>query len=191
MEFIFLLISITSSIISYAIVGYAYKERYSNKIIKISKIIISFSTFVIVLLGLIFSDYAFIVFIIFIHSVALLGKRYNAKKLSNKVESHTSTATPINYNFNPINKNKHQEQYSQESSNFDDYRYVSFLYEDAEGNITKRDVDVRSFDGEYLIAFCHLRRGLRTFRVDRILNDEIIIRNTGEIISLQHWELFI
>ncbi len=51
-------------------------------------------------------------------------------------------------------------------------------YMDAKGNLSRRRITVKSYDGRYLRAWCHERQAWRTFRVDRI---RCIIDENGEI----------
>lgn len=66
-------------------------------------------------------------------------------------------------------------------------KQVSFEYENSKGEVSFREVDVKSYDGVYIVGFCHIRRAMRTFKIDRIKNSEVIIRDSGEIISLETW----
>lgn len=58
-------------------------------------------------------------------------------------------------------------------------------YQNSEGEITERTVDVQKFgyynDFAYLTGFCRLRQDPRTFRIDRIL--QCVDMETGEIIE--------
>ncbi|EHM7432286.1 hypothetical protein KGV77_004233 [Escherichia coli] len=188
--------SIVLSVLSYIAIGYAYKARHSNFIIKFSQIAFSCVTFWAVLLGLLFDDYVFIIFIVFIHGLILLGKlSYDKKALKHKVELgdnlgvFSSDLESSDFQVGSKNKKKKitKSLIAKGTSNLADYRYVAFIYEDSQGKVTRRDVDVRAFDGEYITGFCHIRKQLRTFRSDRILNDEIILRNTGEVMSVSDW----
>lgn len=188
--------SIVLSVLSYIAIGYAYKTRYSNFIIKFSQVIFPGVTFLAVLLGLLFDEYGFIIFIAFLHGLILLGKLiYDKKSLKNKaglgdvLGAFRGDLESQDFQVNSTNKKKKitKSLIEQGTSNLADYRYVAFIYEDSKGKVTRRDVDVRAFDGEYITGFCHIRRQLRTFRCDRILNDEIILRNTGEIMSVSNW----
>lgn len=67
-----------------------------------------------------------------------------------------------------------------------EYRYIAFDYKDSKGENSYREVDVKYFDGEYIKAYCHSAKAMRTFRVDRIRND-LIIRSSGEIVSIEKW----
>lgn len=44
-----------------------------------------------------------------------------------------------------------------------------FIYQDARGNVTAREVENTSESGEYLQGICSRANSLRTFRLDRIL----------------------
>jgi hypothetical protein len=46
---------------------------------------------------------------------------------------------------------------------------LRFVYEDATGNVTTREVSDWVDDGEYLEGYCHLAGDFRTFRRDRII----------------------
>lgn len=46
---------------------------------------------------------------------------------------------------------------------------LRFIYEDANGNTSAREVSDFSDDGVYIEGFCHSRRALRTFRRDRVV----------------------
>ena len=46
--------------------------------------------------------------------------------------------------------------------------FAKFTYVDADGVVTDREVTNWEYDGDYVKAFCLLRREHRTFRVDRI-----------------------
>lgn len=47
--------------------------------------------------------------------------------------------------------------------------HLRFIYEDANGNTSTREVSDFSDDGVYIEGFCHSRRAVRTFRRDRVL----------------------
>jgi hypothetical protein len=42
-------------------------------------------------------------------------------------------------------------------------------------------------DADYITGFCHSRRQLRSFCIDRIENSEIVVHNTGELINVYDW----
>lgn len=58
-------------------------------------------------------------------------------------------------------------------------------YEDAKGNVSEREINVRAITDKngvtYLKAYCHARRAMRTFRLDRVV--EVIDLGTGEVID--------
>jgi len=68
-----------------------------------------------------------------------------------------------------------------------DVRRVSFMYEDASGVITEREVSISSADGEYFTGYCSLRRKPRTFRYDRVVDGEVVLVDTGEMVSVWRW----
>ncbi|QLN46852.1 WYL domain-containing protein [Klebsiella grimontii] len=63
---------------------------------------------------------------------------------------------------------------------------VAFSYENNDGDISFREVDVKKFDGLYIEGYCHSRRQYRTFRIDRVV-DEITLRDTGELFTPEEW----
>ena len=63
---------------------------------------------------------------------------------------------------------------------------VMIRYQDSLGLESEREVNVHSFDGDYLKGYCHLRRSVRTFRADRIVGD-IVRVETGEVLTLKKW----
>lgn len=58
-------------------------------------------------------------------------------------------------------------------------------YEDAQGNVSEREINVRAVTDKngvtYLKAYCHARRAMRTFRLDRVI--EVVDLGTGEVID--------
>ncbi len=61
-------------------------------------------------------------------------------------------------------------------------RTIEFSYKNADGEPSRRAVDVKRKEWDYFSGFCHLRRENRTFRYDRI-EGEVVVVDTGEIIS--------
>lgn len=68
----------------------------------------------------------------------------------------------------------------------EELKAVAFSYVNSKGESSFRDVDVKSFDGQYVGGYCHLSRKFKTFRLDRIDGD-IIIRETGESLDVNDW----
>lgn len=72
-------------------------------------------------------------------------------------------------------------------------RRLNITYKDGSNNITKRDISVYKFGyadfGGFILAFCEMRNGNRTFRVDRIL--ECVDLETGKVIPLNGIEKYI
>lgn len=58
---------------------------------------------------------------------------------------------------------------------------VVLQYKDSKGEISNRRVNVNKYDGVYLYGYCHLKKAIRTFRIDRII--DISDGSTGEIIK--------
>ncbi|EBA1889648.1 Uncharacterised protein [Citrobacter freundii] len=67
------------------------------------------------------------------------------------------------------------------------YQFISFCYVNSASETTFREVDVKEVDDTYITGYCHLRRQLRTFRIDRIKNQEVVIRDSGEVINVYDW----
>lgn len=63
---------------------------------------------------------------------------------------------------------------------------ISFSYVDSIGNHTRREVDVESVDGEYIYGYCHLVGDTRTFLLNRI-EGNIIVIDTGESLEPYKW----
>jgi len=56
----------------------------------------------------------------------------------------------------------------------DEHRKLQIQYQDGQGNVTERVIEPLTYSGGYLVAFCHLRHGQRTFRLDKILTVELL-----------------
>ncbi|EBJ5417505.1 WYL domain-containing protein [Salmonella enterica] len=67
------------------------------------------------------------------------------------------------------------------------YQFISFGYVNSASETTFREVDVKEVNDTYITGYCHLRRQLRTFRIDRIRNQEVVIRDSGEVINVYDW----
>ncbi|WP_227369852.1 BRCT domain-containing protein [Halomonas sp. M20] len=68
-----------------------------------------------------------------------------------------------------------EAQYSQSATPRNSAQFIPaarlcFIYEDAEGNITKREVSHFQEDGAYIKGFCQRANDVRTFRRDRIVD---------------------
>lgn len=59
----------------------------------------------------------------------------------------------------------------------------AFKYRDRNGDVTDRVLEVNRYSAEHLVGYCALRRCQRTFRIDRIVNSEVIDTTTGEVID--------
>ncbi|WP_455915555.1 WYL domain-containing protein [Pantoea agglomerans] len=87
---------------------------------------------------------------------------------------------------------KDESQYSYRSKNYaksskaTGLNDVAFTYVNSQGVSRFREVDVKSFDGQYVEGYCHSARKFRTFRLDRIEGD-IIVRETGESMDPYEW----
>ncbi len=78
-----------------------------------------------------------------------------------------------------------KEQPKQQSSKpFKQSNTISFSYEDADGNITFRTIDIHSVDSRYIEGYCHDRKATRTFRIDRVLGS---IHIGSQIVPIDEW----
>ena len=68
----------------------------------------------------------------------------------------------------------------------EELKAVAFSYVNSKRESSFRDVDVKSFDGEYVEGYCYLSRKFKTFRIDRVEGD-IIVRTTGEALACHEW----
>lgn len=64
---------------------------------------------------------------------------------------------------------------------------IAFNYTNSSGDYTYREVDVKKVDENYVFGYCHSRLQMRTFRLDRIEDDEVIIRDSGEVLNVYDW----
>lgn len=109
--------------------------------------------------------------------ISFLTFRKWKKTKATPLSSTETKSTPIISPKKQVSKNQ--------SSDW--FRKISFGYTDSNDNSTSREVDVKEVDDQYLTGYCHTRRQLRTFRIDRIQNSEIVIRDTGELINVYDW----
>lgn len=61
---------------------------------------------------------------------------------------------------------------------------ISFIYKDANGNLSERTVKPILIDDAYIQGFCHSRQDIRTFRTDRIIGN-ITMNSKGY--SVHYW----
>lgn len=66
------------------------------------------------------------------------------------------------------------------------YARIMFDYVDKEGNTSERDVKVKQITHKHIETFDYLRRAERTFLLRGIVG-EIVVKKTGEILSVQEW----
>jgi len=99
----------------------------------------------------------------------------------NKKDSLPSVAREKHAN---VNKPK---LFSGQHNTKDWFKNISFSYTDSNGNSSYREVDVKEISEKSMTGYCHSRKQLRTFRLDRIDNSEVIIRDTGELINVYDW----
>ena len=67
------------------------------------------------------------------------------------------------------------------------FRMVAFSYTDSKGDTTYREVDVKQINANRITGYCHLRHRVRTFCIDRVVSNEIIIRDSGEVMEIDDW----
>ena len=48
-------------------------------------------------------------------------------------------------------------------------RKINVIYLSKSGSVSKRTIQVVSYTDKYVVAFCYMRRQLRTFKVENIL----------------------
>ncbi len=118
-------------------------------------------------------DYALSLPIAFIVLFLTVRQLKASKILSSVTHKPISFSTPKG----PISKRKPDGE----------FRNISFEYTDSNGNSTHREVDVKEINEQHITGYCHSRRQLRTFRLDRIDNSEIVVRDTGELINVYDW----
>jgi len=68
-----------------------------------------------------------------------------------------------------------------------EYRFVLINYCDSKGKVSTREIDVKTFDGVYIKAYCHSKGSMRTFKAEQVINYEVVIRRTGEVVTLDEW----
>ncbi|WP_226019918.1 WYL domain-containing protein [Serratia symbiotica] len=85
-----------------------------------------------------------------------------------------------------IKKNKKTPKRNPLSKNTQ-LKNIAFNYTNSNGVFTYREVDVKKVDENYVFGYCHSRQQMRTFRLDRIEDDEVIIRDSGEVLNVYDW----
>ncbi|WP_412475752.1 BRCT domain-containing protein [Halobacteriovorax sp. YZS-1-2] len=73
-------------------------------------------------------------------------------------------------NSKPIAIENHKKSKTNTTNSSKAKEVISFIYEDASGNKTTREISAYNIDDEYIRGFCHLRGEVRTFRKDRIVS---------------------
>lgn len=115
-------------------------------------------------------------------------RRYQLNEAANSTLSGVRTKNENNdkaFNHEQIKVIPSKKKLTSAEKN--ELKNISFGYTDSSNNSTYREVDVKNVDADYITGFCHSRRQLRTFRIDRIENSEIVVRNTGELINVHDW----
>lgn len=64
---------------------------------------------------------------------------------------------------------------------------ITFQYCNSAGVVTTREVNVKNVGLDCLTGYCNLRKEIRTFRIDRITNQEIVLRESGEVMNVYDW----
>lgn len=76
--------------------------------------------------------------------------------------------TPAQEHRNPtptqVNKTSSKPSYKRNTNQYD--TKITFGYTDSNDGFTYREVDVKTVDEDYITGYCHLRRQLRTFRLN-------------------------
>lgn len=175
-----LIICILSVALSYFIVRYSITDEYPAWQVKLCRWMMPVVSAIFCLIFLLVNDYSILIAPIVFH-VVFLAKRlfkWGAKK------TDSSNSDSINDFFvSPKESHRTSKSLNSHSEN----TYVAFKYTNAEGLTALREVDVKAVDNIYLKGYCHSRNAIRTFRIDRIKNDEIVIRHTGEVVSVDAW----
>lgn len=186
-----LFITAIMALASYRATRYALDIRYSRVFSISSSVIVSLLYFIITSVTLLIGVY-FVFFIFLTHIILMfLSGRYNRSK-------NDSTKLDSDYNSFECDSNFSCDDLLDENNPVVKVNYslsacekelleIAFNYKNSNEKITYRDVNVTSCNGVHITGFCHVRKALRTFRVDRIVNNEVIIRRTGEIITSSDW----
>ncbi|MBT9186383.1 hypothetical protein ILP31_20065 [Pectobacterium punjabense] len=106
------------------------------------------------------------------------------RKLGSSPNSTNSSSNNENKKSSVKNKPRSNKKYSKVIGS--GIECIAFSYIDASDNYSFRDVDVKSFDGQYIKGYCHLAGESRTFLLNRIDGD-IIVRETGELLDPYKW----
>lgn len=202
-----LFIAAIMALASYRATRYALDIRYNRVFSISSSIIVALLCFVITSVTLLIDVYSVLLMFIAYNIFMFLSGRFNrgkddsfkVKSLLNKTFLKRSTAKSEDdsdsYEYDsdllfdglsderpPVIKGAYSLDLCEKV-----YLEIAFNYKNSNEKITYRDVNVTSCDGIHITGYCHVRRALRTFRLDRIVNDEVIMRHTGEIISCSDW----
>lgn len=115
---------------------------------------------------------------------AFLEKRQGAAKRPLPIGRHEAGRTAFQIG--------HGTSVDDEDAHFDDVsplrqpERVWFAYETSSGKVSNREVTVFEVGPAYFRGYCHLRRGERTFRYDRIIGD-VVRTDTGEVLAAREW----
>lgn len=123
--------------------------------------------------------------IILLITIGLTFRRYRLTK-SFKLPAPAPAPTEFKATQSAATKKfkKPQTDYSKSKSLLE---YIAFSYTDSNGSSTYREVDVKKVDEDYITGYCHTRRKLRTFRIDRVTDNEVVVRDSGEVLNVYDW----
>lgn len=115
-------------------------------------------------------------------SAKMAHSRAEASRRILAAEKNLNKVFPQNKAINPKSGPGSSKKKVKEKTSVRDAE-IEIYYEDAKGDITQREIRVMTYIARTgkITAWCHLRNGLRTFYIDRIISAVDI--NTGEIIS--------
>ena len=121
--------------------------------------------------------------IILLITIGLTFRRYRLTK-SFKLPAPAPTEFKASQRATTNNFKNPQVKYSKNKKLLE---YIAFSYTDSNGSPTYREVDVKKVDEDYITGYCHTRRKLRTFRIDRVTDNEVVVRDSGEVLNVYDW----
>ncbi|MEI7343815.1 MULTISPECIES: WYL domain-containing protein [Pectobacterium] len=133
----------------------------------------------------------FIMLIVGFATAFYLSKRKTKSKDSNesdenKVKKEIAALRKLGSANKPLSASTFNNNQSSEEVGMYGTQCIAFSYVDSTGNQTRREVDVESVDGEYVYGYCHLAGDTRTFLLNRI-EGNIIVMDTGELLDPYKW----
>ncbi|POE19274.1 MULTISPECIES: WYL domain-containing protein [Pectobacterium] len=103
-----------------------------------------------------------------------------------KVKKEIAALRKFGSSSKPVSASGFNNNQSSEHDGMHETQCISFSYVDSIGNHTRREVDVESVDDEYIYGYCHLVGDTRTFLLNRI-EGNIIVIDTGELLDPYEW----